>query len=184
MIYLRREHCMPLLRISNYVLEKKRSINVFLMNKMKINITNQQYETIIKALDISNSIYGLMTDMVDEKYKPISSKHEKVLEELLEYAKDYGFDKNTEKFKGKNILKEKYNMETLDDLEEYEELELFDKLSNKLGIRDFREKYSEEEIKKISKEHGGYLGVPLYDFEKKYYDEFNKNEYNRLYIRK
>ena len=151
---------------------------------MKIDITNQQYETIIKALDISNSIYGLMADMVDEKYKPISSKHEKVLEELLEYAKDCGFDKNTEKFERKNILKEKYNMETLDDLEEYEEWELFNKLSNKLGIRDFREKYSKEEIKKISREHDGYLGVPLYDFEKKYYDEFNDNEYNRLYIRK
>ena len=35
----------------------------------------------------------------------------------------------------------------------------------------------------MSRKNDGYLGVPLYDFEKKYYDEFNENEYERLFIK-
>ncbi|KKQ34864.1 MAG: hypothetical protein US50_C0034G0005 [Candidatus Nomurabacteria bacterium GW2011_GWB1_37_5] len=146
---------------------------------MKINITKKQYETIIKALEISSFIYGPMSDFVDDKFKKDADDMDSVQEELLLNAEEFDFDKNMEE----GDLKEEYYEKILNDLSEYDDYELFENLANKLGWRDFRKKYTQEEIDKMSEEHGDYLGVPMYEFEKKYYDEFNKNEYNRLYVK-
>lgn len=56
-------------------------------------------------------------------------------------------------------------------------------LANELAWRDFKRKHSNEEITEMSKENGGYFGVPLYDYEKKYWDEFEKRGFERLEIR-
>jgi hypothetical protein len=150
---------------------------------MKIDITNKQYKVLIKALEVSSFIYGPMSDFGDKKYKKDIKEIEDVESELLKYTKDFKFDKNTESFDGELVVKEGYYTGILDDLENYDEQQLFENLANKLGKRDFRNKFSKEEIKKMSEDHGGYLGVPMYDFEKKYYDEFDSNGYDRLFIR-
>ncbi len=150
---------------------------------MKINISRTQYENIIKALEISSFVYGDLSDFVEEKYKTDVDILENVQKELLKYAKEFYFDKNTENFEGKIILREEYYEKLLDDLFLYDDHQLFENLADKLGWRDFEKKFTKEEIKKISEEHSGYLGVPLYDFEKKYYDEFNEHGYDRLYIK-
>ena len=59
---------------------------------------------------------------------------------------------------------------------EYDDYILYESLSNKLALRDFRLKYTEEEISKIAKKHNGYIGVEMHPFEKKYWDEFDKND--------
>jgi hypothetical protein len=59
---------------------------------------------------------------------------------------------------------------------------MYDRLANKLAWRDFHENHSEEEIKKMSKENGGYFGVALYDYEKKYWDELDERGITRLKI--
>src|SRR3989344_5230506 len=150
---------------------------------MKINISKIQYENIIKALEISSFVYGDLSDFVEEKYKKNVNTLENIQKDLLEYAKEFDFDKNTENFEGKVILREEYYSKLLDDLFLYDDHQLFENLSNKLGLRDFNRNFTKEEIEKISEEHDGYLGVPLYDFEKKYYDEFNEHEYDRLEIK-
>lgn len=150
---------------------------------MKININKTQYENIIKALEISSFVYGDLSDFVDEKYKKDVVALENVKNELVEYAKEFSFDKNTENFEEKVILREEYYGKLLDDLFLYDDHQIFEGLADKLGWRDFRVKYSNEEINKMSEESGGYLGVQLHDFEKKYYDEFNEHEYDRLYIK-
>lgn len=55
---------------------------------------------------------------------------------------------------------------------------------NKLAWRDFHEKFTLEEIEKMSKKHGGYLGIELHPFEEKYWREFEENDYTRLRIEK
>ena len=150
---------------------------------MKINISKIQYENIIKALEISSFVYGDLSDFVEKKYKKDVDTLENIQKDLLKYAKEFDFEKNTENFEGEVVLREEYYEKLLDDLFLYDDHQLFENLANKLGRRDFDRKFTEEEIEKMSEEHGGYLGVPLYDFEKKYYDEFNEYEYNRLYIK-
>lgn len=59
-----------------------------------------------------------------------------------------------------------------------EEFDVHDTLSNKLAWRDFRQDHSSEEINQMKKENGGYFGVSLYDYEKKYWDEFEMRRRN------
>ena len=150
---------------------------------MKLNITKKQYEIIIRALDVSSYVYGPLSDFADKKYKKESSEIDAVKDELLSHTKEFDFEENVEDFEGKNVLTEEYSEKTLDDMFTYDDYVTFDNLAGKLGMRDFRKKYTQEEIDKMAEEHHGYLGVPLYEFEKKYYDEFNENEYDRLYIK-
>ncbi|MEK9175656.1 MAG: hypothetical protein AAB795_03660 [Patescibacteria group bacterium] len=150
---------------------------------MKININKTQYENIVKALEISSFVYGNLSDFVDEKYKKDVNTLENVQKDLLEHAKEFHFNKNTENFEGKIILREEYYEKLLDDLFLYDDHQLFENLANKLGWRDFKRKFTKEEIEKMSEKYNGYLGVPIYDFEKKYYDEFNKHEYDRLEVK-
>ncbi|MEI7709702.1 MAG: hypothetical protein WCI76_03230 [bacterium] len=150
---------------------------------MKINISKNQYENIIKALEISSFVYGNLSDFVDHKYKKRVDALESTQKDFLKFAKEFDFDKNTENFEGEVVLREEYYEQLLNDLLLYDEQQLFENLANKLGWRDFERKFTKEEIEKMSEERGGYLGVPLYDFEKKYYDEFNEHEYGRLEIK-
>lgn len=150
---------------------------------MKLNINKRQYENIIKALEISSFVYGDLSDFIDKKYRQNNDDLENTKKDLLEHAKEFNFDKNTENFEDRIVLREEYYSKLLDDLFLYDNHQLFEGLAEKLGRRDFHLKYTKEEIAKISEENEGYLAVPLHDFEKKYYDEFNENEYDRLFIK-
>ena len=68
-------------------------------------------------------------------------------------------------------------------MDDYDECELLNGLANKLAWRDFRRDYSETEREEMAEKNGGYFGVPLYAYEKKYWDEFEKYEYDRLEIK-
>ncbi len=152
---------------------------------MKINITKKQYEIIVKSLEANSFIYGPMSDFVDDKYKKDTNEIEEVQKYLLQYAKDFDFEKNLCDCGAKDPhLDEDYYEKILDDLALYDEQQLFEGLAHELGKRDFHNKYSKEEADKLIEEHGGYLGVPVYEFDKKYYDEFNENGYERLFIKK
>lgn len=150
---------------------------------MKINLTHKQYETLIKALETSSFVYGTLTDFVDEEYRKDLVSIESMAEDLLAHARVFNFSNNVEVFMNKDILKEEYYKKIFDDVIEYDEYITFKNLANKLGMRDFKEKYTTKEIEDMAEKSKGYLGVPLYDFEKKYYDEFNEYEYNRLYVK-
>lgn len=153
---------------------------------MKINITKKQYETLLKTIAVSQFVYGALGDFVDEKYKKESTKLEELERHLASHAKDFGFEEITEEFEGERVIKMEgdWYHSIYEDIEEYDEYKLFQNLANKLGWRDFRRDHTKEEIDKMAEESGGYLGVPLYDYEKKYYDEFSEHDYSRLEINK
>lgn len=149
---------------------------------MKINLSNKQYETLIKAIEVSSFIYGPMSDMVDNKYKKDADEFDALEKYFLQYAKDFNFEKNLCKEDNQH-LDDDYDDKILEDLELYDEQQMFENLAYELGKRDFFNKYSKEEIVKLREENGDYLGVQMYDFEKKYYDEINKNGYKRFFIK-
>lgn len=151
---------------------------------MKINITNKQYRELIIMSGIANAVLGILGDGIEEPdYKSQSKETEKLEEYLLQFANDFGCNDLVEDFEGKKVLKEKFFdkliMAVLDD---YDEIELFDGLANKLAWRDFRKDHTETEIQKMGGKTG-YLGPQLYNYEKKYWDEFENHDYNRLEIK-
>ncbi len=154
---------------------------------MKINITNEQYKELIDMLALSNGIVGVLGDALSDKdYKMRSKKTDDLENYFLQFAKDFGCSELTQKseYKDKIILDDEYyENKIMPIMTDFEELATYESLSNELAWRDFREKHSEEEIKEMEKENGGYFGVVLYDYEKKYWNEFDKNGYKRLEIK-
>ncbi len=151
---------------------------------MKINITKDQYKDLITMSGIANSVLGILGDSLpDTDYKKRSNKMEKLEEYILQYADEFGCAEWTQKHKGINIFDdEMYEKLILPIMGDYDEHELFDGLAKALAWRDFRNDHTKAEMDKMEKENGGYFGVALYDYEKKYWDEFEKHGYKRVVI--
>ncbi|MCK5475511.1 MAG: hypothetical protein KAI71_02935 [Candidatus Pacebacteria bacterium] len=153
---------------------------------MKIDITKEQYESLIIMNGIASSVLGTLGDsMPDTNYEKRTNEMEEIEEYFLQYAEDFGCEKFTEDYKGKKVFEEemheKHIMTVIDD---YDQLELFNGLANKLAWRDFRRDHSKKEIEKMSRKNGDYFGPEIHSYEKKYWDEFKKYEYERLEIEK
>ena len=135
---------------------------------------------------IANSILGVLGDMTEGEadYKKRSDKMEELEEYFLQYAGDFGCDEFVETREGKNVFDdEMYEECILSIIDDYDEFVLFDSLANKLAWRDFNRDHTEEEMDNMAKENGGYFGVAIYDYEKKYWDEFEKNGFDRLEVK-
>lgn len=150
---------------------------------MKINITKKQYEHLLTMTEMSSTVFGLLSDFVEEKdYKKISKEIDELQQYLVSFADEYGVD----------ALQYNIGLRTIDDddiedkvapvMDDFEDFILHDRLPNILAWRDFHNDHTEEEIEKMSEEHGGYLDVPLYEYEKKYWDEFEKYGFDRLVV--
>lgn len=151
---------------------------------MKINITKEQYKELITMLAIANGIVGVLGDEFPQAdYKKRSSKMEDLESYFLQYAADYGHKGLAQKYDSDDILDDEfYENEIFPIIEDYEYYAVHDKLSNELAWRDFRKKHTKKELDKMAKENAGYFGVEIYEFEKKYWDEFNEHGYDRLEI--
>jgi hypothetical protein len=151
---------------------------------MKINITNKQYNNLLIMSGIANCVLGYIGDMLEEPdYVPQSKEMEGLQDYLVSFAKDFGYEGLTEDFEGKKVLADNTNDKLIwPIINDYDECILSDHLANKLAWRDFRKDHSDAEIKKMGGKTG-YSGVELYDYEKKYWDEFEKHNFDRLEIK-
>lgn len=151
---------------------------------MKISITKEQYKELITAVSVADAIFGVLGDMMaDTDYKKRSSEMDKLEEYFLKYAKDFYCEELIQEEDGKKILNDEvYENSIFPIIEDYEEFVVQDRLANKLAWRDFRKEHSEKELAEMAKENRGYFGVELYDYEKKYWDEFEEYEFERLRI--
>jgi len=154
---------------------------------MKIELTKEQYKNLIILVEIGGWPLGILSDAIEdgEDYEKRNDKAEELQNYLLKYAEDFGCKDLVGEFDGKRYLKEKIiDGDVYPVIEDYVDFEMQDGLANELAIRDFRQEHSEAEIKKMGKENGGYFGVALYDYEKKYWEEFENYGYDRLEVKK
>jgi hypothetical protein len=101
---------------------------------MKIQCTPEEYKLLIRCLDLSNSIFGLLGDYSDDKYKRLDKSVENIKSKLLRQAKDYNFEHNLEDISGHGTdLREKFVDETMDIIFEFEETMFWEDLNNKYG---------------------------------------------------
>jgi hypothetical protein len=158
--------------------------NIPRYKNMKIDFTKKQYRDLVTLISTSNGIFGILGDSLqDTDYKKRSCNMDELEEHVLRCAHDFGCDDVVEQDSDTVHLDDKYYEEKIMPIiEDFEEYALHDNLSTVLAKRDFRQDHSRKEIEKMAEERGGYLGVPLYDYEKKYWDEFEAHGFDRLEI--
>ena len=151
---------------------------------MKINLTKEQYKNLLKATYISQCVTGLLSDHIkNDEYDDLHKKFEDLDSYLLEMSKDFGLENMTEQWEDKILIKEEVSLQLFEILSDYDDLTLHMELSNKLAWRDFNSTHTQKEKEELAEKNGGYFGVELHALEKKYWDEFNNNEYNNLYLK-
>ena len=151
---------------------------------MKINLTKAQYKDLIHMSNLAGSIMGLLSDSLpDQEYTRKSQKMAALEEYLLQFANDFDCGELTEEEGGKIVLHQDFfGKFTLPIIEDFSEGEILQTLSNKLAWRDFKREHSAEEMEEMSKGNSNYFGVEIAPYEKKYWDEFEENGYERLEI--
>ena len=154
---------------------------------MNIDITQDQYKELIAMVALANGIVGMLGDVMPEAdYKKRSEKMKDLEDYFLQFAADFDCSELAQENEdeGKAILDDEFYENTiLPMITDYEEFAAYDTLSNELAWRDFKKDHSEKEIGGIAEKNGGYFGVELYDYEKKYWDEFEEHGYERLEIK-
>lgn len=152
-------------------------------NKEKSNfeLTKMQYEVLMNALQIAGSVYGVMGDMVDKKYKKQSDKLDELESYLLENAGELGLYEMVDIFQEKKVVDEEYLNKAIDDLSEYEEYSFWDNLARKLADRDLLRKLGEEKLRAM--DNIEYINAE-YPIEDEYHKEFEEYGLDRIKIDK
>ena len=133
---------------------------------MKIDISKKQYQTLVKCIETAGSIYGVMGDMVDEKYKKKSGEIDELSAYILSFAKEYGMEKIVEERHGKRYVNEDYTDKLMDDIREYEEYAFWDMLVRELARRELTKTITGEEAGKLGEEK---MIRKLWELEEKYW---------------
>ena len=147
--------------------------------KTKIELTKKQYEILMNALQIAGSVYGVMGDMVDKKYKKQSGELDDLESYLLENAEELGLGTMIEIFQNKKTVNQEYLEKAIDDLSEYEEFSFWDTLPRRLAERDLARKLGKEKVR--SMDNIAYIHAE-YPIEDEYRNEFDKHGIGRLKI--
>lgn len=138
-----------------------------------------QYEVLMNALQIAGAVYGVMGDMVDEKYKIQSDQLDALERYLLENAEEIGLHAMVDVFEGKKIVDEQYLNKAIDDLTEYEEYSFWDNLARKLADRDVLRKVGEEKLRAMDAME--YINAE-YPLESAYHKEFEEYGIERIRV--
>lgn len=149
--------------------------------KTKIEFTKKQYEVLINALQIAGSVYGIMGDMVDKKYKKQSGELDELESYLLKNAEELGLGAMVEIFQNRQVVDQEYLEKAIADLGEFEEYSFWDILPRKLAERDLVRKLGEEKVRAMDTLEYIHDEYPIED---EYRYEFDKHGVARLEIKK
>jgi len=120
---------------------------------MKVFLTKKQYNTILKCIAVWDWVYWIMWDMVDEKYKKDSDEIDELQNYLLWFYKDFWVDKKfIEVFEKKNYFSDEYMEKIIEDMDNYWEMEFWDKLSKRLAILELEKEYWEENLEELDRD--------------------------------
>jgi hypothetical protein len=151
-------------------------------NKQKIELTKQQFKTLLKMVYLGNWLANAQRDGSNENSH--LKEYEEIENYIFSFAKQFGLDEyvdDEESKKGKfyptRVFEEETDVQKL--IEEYDEETFWDELIDRLGDRDFWRHYSKDEIQKMTQEE---RFEKLYEFIDKWADEINEHGIERLKI--
>ncbi len=149
---------------------------------MKIELTKEQYLSLLTMSHIANSVFGILGDVPPEiDCKKKSDEMENLEEYFLEYARDFGYDDLVEDFHGKTLLKDEIYEEIQEIMDEYDDYIFWNELEVRMGKRDFERTITADD-KKYIKENKGWYPERIHGLYDKYGDEFEKYGIERLEI--
>ena len=158
------------------------------MSKQKdsqaITLTRTQFKVLLKAVYLGNWVANAYRDGSPED--PHIQEYEKIEDYIFSLAPKFSMEKyvDHEKSDGEKYYPTSYFEEETDIHilhEEYDEQTLWDELAERLGERDFVEKHTSEEIKKMGREE---YFEKLSECVDIYHEEFEKFGTERLEITK
>ncbi len=146
---------------------------------MKVEFTKEQFKNLMKLVYLGNWVANATrTEDRIEKY-------EKIENYIYSFAKDFGLEKyveseeaSKEKFYPTIFFEEGTDVNKL--IEEYDNELFWAELSDRLGSRDFYNKYSEKELKKMTAEERFVKRENHVGF---WEEEFYKNGIERIVVR-
>ena len=148
--------------------------------KQIIELTKEQYESLLKMVYLGNWMANA------HRTEDIKKEYERIEDYIFSFAPKFGFEKymiheesDGEKFFPTRFFEEETDVDSLHN--EYDENTFWDELPERLGERDFYEKYKEKEIENMSREE---RFEKLYECIDVYDDEFCANGIKRLRIEK
>ena len=125
-------------------------------------------------------------DDAKEVYRAVKGRIAKDFENAPAFAQHFEFNEETENINGSSLfygilINEELSNEIDEIMDEHNESEFWHLLMVRLGQRDFREEAIDKDIKFIEKNHG-MLPEKVHKYYKKYGDEFEKYDIDRLKI--
>jgi len=126
-------------------------------------------------------MYGIMGDMVDEKFKKYAKEIDELTSMILSHAEKFDMDYIAEKFMGKWVVADEHAEDFMDDLMLYEDYAMWDNLARNLARRDLARIYSLEQLEEMDQMK--YLELES-TIEEKYNKEFEAHGLGRIEIKK
>ncbi|MBU2530813.1 MAG: hypothetical protein KKD35_07220 [Elusimicrobia bacterium] len=149
---------------------------------MKIKLTKEQFINLLTMSHITNSVLGILGDVLPETdYKKKSDEMEGLEKYLLRYAQDFDCGDMVEDFHRETIMKEEIYEEMNDIIEDYDDYIFWNELETRMGKRDFGRTITKEEGKYIE-ENNGWFPERIHEIYEKYRKEFEENGIERLKI--
>lgn len=143
---------------------------------MNLTLTKKQYECLIRAIEASSSVYGILGDVSDD-YKKKSDEIENLRSHLLSFASEFGAEHIVEKFHNQIILSDGISKKLEEVIDDYNDENFWHELEIRLGKRDFERTITEKEKKEI-KENGGWYPDRIQKIYDEWAKEFEKNGVN------
>jgi hypothetical protein len=142
---------------------------------MKIEISNTQHKTLVKALFLANWVVNSC------KTKRPDDEFERLEQHILSQGKFFDL-KNVEfdEKHGKYYHDMDFEQKTLNLLDEFVDVSFWDELTERLAERDFFKAFGEDEIRKMSRDD---RFTKFYEFADSYEAEFAEHGLDNLVIR-
>ncbi len=148
--------------------------------RSSIEFDKKQYEVLVRALQVAESIYDILSDGVDERYDVPADELGDLTSWVLAKAGEFGMANLVEIFEGKNVLKDDAMDRYTDDLMEYEEWAFWDVFAHKLADREMARRYKKDGAPNVNLEELLDIHIGL---EEKYAEEFDAHGLDHVEIK-
>jgi hypothetical protein len=144
---------------------------------MKIELTQKQYEALLKIVYLGSWMASSTKDEPEMEYENIEQY-------ILSFAKDFkmenfvGFDKKMKSYFPTEEFEDATDVD--EQIDAYNEYTVWEALVLSLSRRDLVKKYGAEKVDKISDEE---LLEKEYSFIQKYEEEFREHGFDNLYVK-
>ncbi len=141
---------------------------------VKIELNQKDYKTLLRTVAVSDYVYGIMSDLVDEKYKEDAKQNDSLIDKLLAHNTDPTIESN---YRGKKIFSDIYMDEVMEDIMQFEDYNFWDLLVRKIARKISAKVIPMAAKKKMTKDEFMHM---IFELEEKLRNDFERNELDNI----